>query len=213
MKTLRKILAGAFALGLMSFGAQAQTAPAGAPAGPSETKVFADWTVRCFPVATQSPCDMFELLANKKTNERVMSISIAYLPSGDRHIIQIAVPLGVAIQKGLILSSDAYTSPALHYRRCDRGGCYVEMLIDNQTVAALAGATGPAKITIFAEGGKSFDLPFSLNGFADAHGAMQDLARKKTAKPAEAPAAPATPGTPPAAPETPAPDAPAPTTP
>ena len=59
-----------------------------------QTKPFGDWTVRCFPVKSPSPCDMFELLANKKdTRQRVMSVSIAYLPANDRHVIQIAVPL------------------------------------------------------------------------------------------------------------------------
>lgn len=203
MKMMRATFAGALALCLTSFGALADNAPAPANGGamqPSETKPFGDWTVRCFPVATPSPCDMFELLANKTSGQRVMSISIAYMPTGDKHVMQIAVPLGVAIQKGLVLSSDAYTSPALHYRRCDRGGCYVEMLIDNQTIASLGGGTS-AKIRIVAEGGKPFEIPFSLNGFSDAHGAMQDMARKKTAgKPADAttPPAPAPDGTAPA---------------
>jgi len=121
------------------------------------------------------------------------------VPSGDKHVIQIAVPLGVLIQKGLVLSSDAYTSPQLHYRRCDRGGCYVEMLLPPDAIGALAAAqTGQAKITVYADAGKAFEIPFSLKGFNDAHGAMQDLARKKTATntppdatpPAPAPAAP-----------------------
>jgi invasion protein IalB len=214
MKSIRTIVAGALALCLLSFGAAAQTAPAGGGGAmaPSETKPFGDWTVRCFAVATPSPCDMFELLANKTSGERVMSVSIAYMPNGDKHVIQIAVPLGVAIQKGVILSTDAYVSPQLHYRRCDRGGCYVEMLIDNQTIGALGASTGSAKIKIVADGGKEFVIPFSLNGFNDAHGAMQDLARKKTAAASAAPAAPE-PAAPAPAPDATTPDAPAPTTP
>ncbi|MEI9886222.1 MAG: invasion associated locus B family protein [Rhizomicrobium sp.] len=201
MTSIFKSLAGALALSLLAGGAFAQTAPA-APVTPSETKTFGDWTVRCFPVTTQSPCDMFELLANKTSGQRVMSISIAYMPTGDKHIIQIAVPLGIAIQKGLVLSAEGYTSPALRYRRCDRGGCYVEMLLEPPVLGALSGGGTSATIRIVAEGGKSFDIPFSLKGFADAHGAMQDLARKKTApKATETPA----PGTTPTAP---APEAP-----
>jgi invasion protein IalB len=222
MTSIRASIAGAVALSLLVFGAaSAQDAPpagggAPAPLTPTESKPFGDWTVRCFAVSTQSPCDMFEMLVNKTTSQRVLSVSIAYLPTSDKHVIQIAVPLGFLIQKGVVLASDAYTSPMLHYRRCDRGGCYVEMLIDNQTIDALAAATGPAKIRVVAEGGKVFDIPLSLNGFGDAHGAMSDLARKKTAAaapaPAETPPAPAT--TPAPAPDTtPAPDATTPTTP
>jgi len=106
-------------------------------------------------------------------------------------VIQIAVPLGVLIAKGLVMSSDSYSTPMLHYRRCDRGGCYVEMMLPNDTVSALSAATGAGKITVYADAGKAFEIPFSLKGFNDAHGAMQDLARKKTG----AVAAPATPAT------------------
>jgi len=203
MKSMRASIAGAVALGLLSVGAALADPAPGAPLQPSETKTFGDWTVRCYPIASPSPCDMYELLANKQNNQRVMSLSIAYMPSGDKHVIQIAVPLGILIPKGLVIESDTFTSQALHYRRCDRGGCYVEMLFDNGAVNALGTATGPAKIKIVADSGKVFEIPFSLNGYADAHGAMVDLARKKTAgKPAEAPAAPAAPA------EAPAPAAP-----
>lgn len=212
MKSIRKLVSAALAAGLVSLGAAsaADPAPTG-PVEPNETKPFGDWTVRCYPVKTPSPCDMFELLANKQTQQRVLSVSIAYMPAGDKHVIQIAVPLGVSIQRGLILASDAYTSPALHYRRCDRGGCYVEMLMQNDAVQALAGAGTQAKIRVFGVNGKAFEIPFSLNGYADAHGAMQDLARKKvagadtTAPATPAPTTPA-PATPAPAPATPTPD-------
>jgi invasion protein IalB len=191
VKSLRTLIAGAFAFGLLTAGtALAQEAPR-APVQPSETKQFGDWMVRCYPVKTPSPCDMFELLANKQNQQRILSISIAYVPNGDKHVIQIAVPLGVLIQKGLVLSSDSYTSPQLHYRRCDRGGCYVEMLLQPDAVSALTTASGPGKVTVYADAGKAFEIPFSLKGFNDAHGAMQDMARKKAAggaAPAEAPA-------------------------
>ena len=195
MKTMRKIFAGALALSLLALGAAAQDAPANGgarqPMAPTDTKQFGDWMVRCYPVNSPSPCDMFELLANKANHQRILSISIAYIPSSDKHVIQIAVPLGVMIQKHLTMATDAYTSPELHYRRCDRSGCYVEMLVQNDAINALSSAGGPGKITIYAAGGRRFDIPFSIKGFSDAHGAMQDLARKKGGKSAEAPPAPA----------------------
>ena len=191
MRSISASIAGAIALGLFSLLAvPANAAGSAAPVQPNETKTFGDWTVRCYPVASPSPCDMFELLANKQNNQRVMSLSIAYMPSGDKHVIQVAVPLGILIPKGLVIEADTFTSQSLHYRRCDRGGCYVEMLFDNGAVNALASATGPAKIKIVADSGKVFEIPFSLNGYSDAHGAMVDLARRKAAgKQAEVPAA------------------------
>ena len=211
----RTLLAAAFSLGALSLAATAATAPGAGPVQPSETKTFADWTVRCFPVNSLSPCDMFEMLANKQTGERVMSLSLAYMPAGDKHVIQIAVPLGVSLKSGATIQSDAYTSQVLPYRRCDRGGCYVEMLLGSDAVTALSSSNGSAKIRIVADGGKAFEIPFSLKGFADAHGAMVDLSRKKIAgggKPAPEAPAPAAPATAPAAPA-PADNTPAPATP
>src|SRR5476651_676810 len=194
MKSIRVCLAGVLALGLLGAGVAAADPAPTAPLAPSETKTFGDWTVRCYPIASPSPCDMYELLANKQTNQRVMSLSIAYMPAGDKHVIQIAVPLGIFIPNGLVIESDTYTSHVMPYRRCDRAGCYVERLFENADVTSLGSAAGSAKIKIVADNGKVFEIPFSLKGYADAHGAMVDLARKKTAKPST----PAT--TPPATP-------------
>jgi invasion protein IalB len=150
-----------------------------APAGPNETKVIGDWTVRCFAAKSASPCDMFQLLADKRSGRRVLSLSIAYLPAQDKHIIQISLPLGVALAKGIVVSTNAYTSPTLHYRRCDRGGCYVEGLVDNSTVDALARSTANSQVQFTAYGGRPYELKFSLNGFAEAHNTMSDLARAR----------------------------------
>jgi invasion protein IalB len=125
----------------------------------------------------------------------VLSLSIAYVPSLDRHALQVTVPLEISIPKGLTIQTDSYTSPVLKYRRCDRNGCYVEMAVDNGLIESL-GKSGPAgKINIVADSGKSYALNFSLKGFAQAHDDMASQARAKAkavAKPADAaPAAPA----------------------
>ncbi len=189
MKALRGYLVAAV-LGAVGLGAGlAAAAPVGRPLEPTDVQTHGSWTVRCFPIHSQSPCDMFELLANKTSGKRVMSISIAYVPASDRHVIQIAVPLGIAIPSGLTLEAGQYTSPVLPYRRCDREGCYIEAVMDGRIVAALASTDGAAKARIASDDGRKIAISFSLNGFADAHGAMADLARKKTsAAPDGAPA-------------------------
>ena len=196
MKNMRALIAGVAVLGFIGCAAIAAPAPS-ETVKPSETKTYGDWTVRCYPVASPSPCDMYELLANKQTNQRVMSVSIAFMPAREQHVIQIAVPLGIYIPKGLMIESEPYKSGVLPYRRCDRAGCYVERLLDASAVRALARATNGVKVKIVADNGKVFEIPFSLKGYSDAHGAMVDLARKKVAG-----------ATPPAAPTTPAPATP-----
>jgi invasion protein IalB len=188
----RAVLAAACSL-VLSGAAMAQQAPA-PEAGRPETKLVGDWTVRCFPIQSPSPCDIFQEQDYQKTGQRVLSISIAYVPSLDKHAIQLSVPLDISIPKGVVMQTDTYTSPVLKYRRCDRGGCYVEMAVDNALVEGLAKSGAEGKVNIAADNGKAYTLKFSLKGFSQAHDDMVAQARAK-AKPVQqsagAPAAPA----------------------
>jgi len=157
-----------------------QQASGDAGSGRPDVKPVGDWFVRCFAIQSPSPCDMFQELDSQATKQRVLSISLAYVPGIDRHAIQIMVPLEVAIQKG-----DTFTSPVLKYRRCDRSGCYVETPVDNNVVEAIARSSGESgKVNIVADSGKSYALTFFLKGFASAHDDMVAQARAK-AKPVE----------------------------
>jgi invasion protein IalB len=188
---MKSVLMGA-ALGvlLVSGAANAQQAAPAAPGAP-EVKAVEDWFVRCFKIDSPSPCDMYQELDNRETRQRILSLSLAYVPSLDRHALQITVPLDIAIQKGLVLQTDGYKSPVLKYRRCDRNGCYVEQAVDNAMVEGLA-KSGPAgKVNIVADNGKAFSLNFSLKGFAAAHDDMVAQARAKAKAVEKQPAAPA----------------------
>jgi invasion protein IalB len=179
---------------LLSCGAaMAQQGDAGAPGRP-DVKPVGDWFVRCFPIQSPSPCDMFQELDSPTTKQRVLSISLAYVPSMDRHAIQIMVPLEIAIQKGVTIKTDAFTSPLLKYRRCDRSGCYVESPVDNNFIEAIARSGGEkGKVNIVADTGKTYALDFYLKGFSAAHDDMVAQARakaKSVAKPDDAAPAP-----------------------
>ncbi|HXR95355.1 MAG TPA: invasion associated locus B family protein [Rhizomicrobium sp.] len=187
------LLSGAFLSALISGAALAQ-APAAAPAAPPpppEVKNIGDWAVRCFPSQTQSPCDMYQQQNDAKSGQRVLAVSLAYIPHVDKHAIQISVPLGVSIPRGVVIQAGSYTSPVMPYRRCDRAGCYVEMLIENPVVDQLSHAGDNALIKLTADDGKNYELKLSLNGFSAAHDSMTEQAKAK-AKP-EAGAAPGAP--------------------
>ena len=181
---LTHILA-ALALGavLLPATAMAQAAaPGGAPATPptvTDNKPIGDWTVRCFSVTSASPCDMYEELQDKNSHQRVLGFSIAYVPKDDKHVVDIAVPLGVGIANGAVIKTDNFTSPKLSFRRCDQQGCYVEGVMPNDMVASVAKSGPDASVNIVADDGKSYALKFSLNGFAAAHDSMAALAKEK----------------------------------
>ncbi|MBN9555810.1 MAG: hypothetical protein J0H61_14260, partial [Alphaproteobacteria bacterium] len=53
-------LLGGLSLAALVSGAALAQAPAAAPQGQPEIKQVGDWTVRCFPMQSASPCDMFQ---------------------------------------------------------------------------------------------------------------------------------------------------------
>ncbi len=195
MKTITMtVLAGVLLAGTTAL---AQQPAADAAPGRPDTKTVGDWIVRCFPVQSPSPCDIFQELDNKDTHQRVLSLSLAYVPSLDRHAFQITVPLAVSLARGLVIQTDSYTSSVLNYRRCDRNGCYVETAVDNALVEALTKSGPDGKINIVGDGGRAFAIKFSLKGFSAAHDDMVAQARAKAKSVAPsggaAPAAPAAP--------------------
>ncbi len=196
MKFIQSLIGAGFGLALACGAAAAQDA--GAPAAqqqtkPPETKTIGDWMVRCFAIQSPTPCDLFQELVDQNTHQRVLSFSIAYAPTMNRHIMQVTVPLAVAIQKGARISTDSYTSPVFRYRYCDRAGCFVQTVVDNSVIESLARSGPDGKVRIYADGtNKAYDLKFSLKGFSAAHDDMVEQAKAKATKPAAA-AAPATP--------------------
>lgn len=177
--------------------AQDAAAPAAAPPqGRPEVKAIGDWVVRCFPIASPSPCDVYQELNDQRTQQRVLSFSIAYVPSLDRHGIQISVPLEVSIPRGLVIETDSFKSQPMKYRMCDRTGCFVQMPIENAAINSIAKSGPDAKVRIFADSGKAYELKFSLKGFAAARDSMVEQSRAKAKNvpvqpAAAAPAAPA----------------------
>lgn len=169
-----------------------QAAPAQMPK--PDVKTVDDWMVRCYPVQSVSPCDVFQEQDDRRSGQRVLSISLAFVPSMNRHIIQVTVPLDVSIPKGVTMQSDTYTSPAMKYRMCTRDGCFVQTAVNNDLVEALARSSGTGKLNVVGDNGKTYALTFSLKGFAQAHDDMVTQAKAKAkSPPAQDSAAPAKP--------------------
>lgn len=175
--------------GAMLAGGQALAQDSAAP----KSEVFDTWRVRCVTTPSPAPCTMYQQITASQTGNQLLdAISIAYVPSVDRYTMQVIVPLGMSIPKGLTLQTDTYTSPLLHYRSCDRNGCYVQAPVDKTIVQGLASSSpdGKAKINVVVDSGKHYGLSFFLKGFSTAHDQMVNEAKAK-AKPIEAaPAAP-----------------------
>jgi invasion protein IalB len=121
---------------------------------------------------------MWEAVAFKKGGQLAVSVSIVYVPSQDRHLLQFVVPLGIDIPKGAKLVTDSYTSEVWHFHHCDRIGCYIIVPDGSAVVDGIKGQSA-MKIHVSQFRGKPVDLNVPLKGFDDAHAAMVDLAKQK----------------------------------
>jgi len=162
---------------------KAAPAPAAATASAAAPRRFGEFIVRCAPVKSVAPCDLYEERGDKNTGQRVIGFSIGFMPSASRYIMQVAVPLGVDISKGLIITDGKFTSPALPYRRCDRTGCFSEVAIDKPLIDAFSKMGSDAKIKVTADGGKVYDFTFSFDGFSAAQDDMVAQNRAKATTP------------------------------
>ena len=156
---------------------------ASAAAAAAAPKRFGDFIVRCAPAKSVAPCDLYEERGNKETGQRLIGFSVGFMPSASRYIMQVAVPLGVALDKGVIITSGSLASPAMPYGRCDQGGCYVEATIDKSLVDVFGKMGSDARIKVTADGGKVYNYTFSFDGFTAAHDEMVSENKAKAASP------------------------------
>ena len=158
----------------------AAQAQASSPAAKPQIERYDDWQVRCFDVKSTSPCDMLYGIYVKATGQRILSVSIAYAPARATHFMQVAVPLGIAVQKGITVVAGDFRSTPLVVRRCDNNGCFAELIAAPELVQALlSNSEGKASVEIVADGGKPISLMLSLKGFAKAYAAMKDAAEQR----------------------------------
>lgn len=149
------------------------TPAAPAPASPQITEQkFDAWTLQC--TADQSmkpPCQIIYRLTSPDQKQVFLVISMAR--SAENKVgMQMALPLGFAIQSGVKIGFGTKYSTIAKISRCTTQGCLVEGLCPPQMLAALLKETS-GKISIRMMQGNLAELPVSLAGFAAAYQAMQ----------------------------------------
>ena len=177
-----------FALSGLLFGAAlAGAAPAFAQTA-SDEKTIGDWRVHCGGPA-QTPCEMLQLVGNKTTGQQIMAISVIYIPANDIHLMQLILPLGAALPKGVVIKSDNFTSPKIVYNRCEQMGCVVALPLNKEAILNLS-QKGPNTAVVFSlDGGKDINVRISFNGFTEADNYLVEQVKAKV-KNTPPPAAP-----------------------
>jgi invasion protein IalB len=158
--------------------APATAPPPSAPAAQDQSKApaiteqkYGEWALQCTSDKSMNPpCQIIYRLASADQKQIATVISMAKA-SGDAVGMQMALPLGFAIQSGVKIEFGPKFSTMAAVSRCTVQGCLIEgMAPQNMLAAMLKEKSG--KITVRMMQGNEIALPVNLDGFAQAYQAM-----------------------------------------
>ena len=166
---------GAASAGLGASAALAQAtegAPAAPAGGPRDGQEFQDWTLHCRAPEAPTPeiCEMHQRVVNQE-GERVMLAVVGRLPNIDTPGLLFVLPLGISLPPGAFLRIDQGEEEQVPVERCERQGCRIELLLDDELLTRLkAGTRATVSFHVYDGQGQRprVDVPVSLLGFSAA---------------------------------------------
>ena len=154
---------------------QAQQTPALPGGASSQQEIYQDWRVACQVVTNVKSCVLTQQ-QYQQDGRRVLAIELA-APGGDTVAGTLVLPLGLALDAGVILQIDEKPAmPPMRLRTCVPAGCLVDVGFDAPTLAALRGGVA-LKVKATADGGAAMSLSVSLRDFGAAFDRVAALAR------------------------------------
>ena len=109
---------------------------------------------------------MEETLVLAKTRQLVASVVVRIQPDTHEPVMRLRVPVGLYLPGGLDLQIDDGKAQQMPLQTCDMQGCYAEMPIGADLLAALKGGKR-LSITFQSLPKNNVALPFVLDNFAD----------------------------------------------
>lgn len=145
----------------------------GAPAAPEVASTeFEDWRVECYdPPVNGMRCQIVQQLVERNIDQVVLVTSLAYLPTSEQTQIQMVLPLGFLLKRGVTFDVSGYTT-SVGVDRCTQYGCFIEGVAAPELLGAMRRGR-EAQIAIVADSGQTVRIPFSLMGFTAAYNMME----------------------------------------
>jgi invasion protein IalB len=126
------------------------------------------WISRCVSGSRKGPleCSMEETLVLTNTGQLVAAVAVQLQSGKPQPVMTIRVPGGLYIPAGLNLQIDDGKVQVVALQTCDQQGCYAEMQISAELLAALKNGKR-LLITCQNAARNNFVLPLALDNFAD----------------------------------------------
>jgi invasion protein IalB len=142
--------------------------PGKAPSITQQT--FGQWALQCSSDKSMNPpCQIIYQLSS--TDRKVATVISMARASGGSVGMQVAVPLGFAIQPGIKIAFGKDFSMTAAVSRCTLQGCLVEGIAPANLLSAMLKEKS-GQISLRMLQGKDVELPINLDGFANAYKAM-----------------------------------------
>jgi invasion protein IalB len=126
------------------------------------------WISRCVSDSRKGPleCSMEQTLVLTNTGQLVAAVVVKLQSGKHEPVMTIRVPGGLYLPAGLNLQIDDGKAQVVPLQTCDQQGCWAEMQISADLLAALKSGKR-LSITCQNAARNSFVLPLALNNFAD----------------------------------------------
>ncbi|NWG46099.1 MAG: invasion associated locus B family protein [Alphaproteobacteria bacterium] len=127
-----------------------------------------DWMLECVkPEGGLKRCAMAQNVVAKENKQPVLGLQIAYLPNVEEPVLQVTVPLGVALRAGIAVNVDEAQMLRVGFDTCAPQGCVVLVGLSEEHVATLKKGT-LAQVVFQDSAGQNIGIPASLKGFTAA---------------------------------------------
>ena len=147
--------------------AAAQNKPEDLPTQKTTNQVVGDWTVTCATnEAGKKSCAMMQRLSNAQTKQVVLAWLIGLNPAGDR-VMTLRTPLGLLLNKGVVVQVDDNPHLVMSYRTCVQSFCEAVHALNLTLLTTLKGGT-TARVQLQNLQEQAVNINVSLKGFGKA---------------------------------------------
>jgi invasion protein IalB len=148
--------------------------------GSSQARIlfFDDWRLTC-PADTEQKgaCNLGSDIVEKQNGTRIAQFTLGREAGQDAEVAVVSVPLTVALDPGVGLQVGQQTS-TYPYATCLPTGCVAKIPLDEKLRASLDSAQSVA-LVVTAQSGRSFNLPLSVKGYAEASKAFRQIEARR----------------------------------
>lgn len=120
-------------------------------AAPKSGQSFGDWVFECTAIAEgETSCFLVQTIISQKTKKQIARFTIGSNPNSEGKRFVAFVPLGISIEKGVVLSIDSGDQVSMVLKTCIAQGCVAAVDLSETLAAALSR-------------GKVFQVRFEMN--------------------------------------------------